>query len=128
MKLLLDTHAFIWFIHDSPKLSNLAKSLIVNPNNECFISLASIWEMSIKSSMGKLDIPLPIHDLYEQHIVGNDMELLPITIHHIEKVHELPFYHKDPFDRMIIAQSIVENMTIISCDSAYHDYPIHHAW
>lgn len=128
MKFLLDTHTFLWFIDDDKKLSSYARDLIENTDNQCFISMVSIWEMSIKSSLGKLDIPLPINNLYQNHIIANEFDILPIQLKYLQTFHDLPFYHNDPFDRMIIAQSMVENTPIIGCDKVFKDYDVNLFW
>lgn len=128
MKLLLDTHTFIWFINDDKRLSHHAKSLIENMDNQCFISMASLWEMSIKSSLKKLEIPLPMSLLYQKHIIGNDFEILPTHFKYLQTIHDLPYHHGDPFDRMIIAQSMVENIPIIGCDGIFKEYNVQCFW
>lgn len=128
MNILLDTHAFLWFINGDKKLSKNARELIEDSHNHRYLSMASLWEMTIKSSLGKLQIILPITELYQQHIVQNDIELLPIDVAYLDTLHNLPFHHGDPFDRTIIAQAIVENMPIISCDTAFNDYDVKCLW
>lgn len=103
MNILLDTHAFLWFINGDKKLSKNARELIEDSHNNRYLSMASLWEMTIKSSLGKLQIILPITELSQQHIVQNDIELLPIDVTYLDTLHNLPFYHGDPFDRTIIA-------------------------
>ncbi len=124
MKLLLDTHTFLWFISGNSKLSEPNRRRIENVANERWISIASLWEMSIKASIGKLKISLPFPELVKRHVYQNAMGLLPINPEHVETLRILPFHHKDPFDRLIIAQSIVEQMTILSRDAVFDDYGI----
>lgn len=128
MKIILDTHAFLWFINGDEKLSLAARTAIEKPVNQCVISIVSLWEMSIKSSIGKLEIPVSIQQFYEDYIIGNGISLLPIEPIHLDKLHQLPFHHKDPFDRLIIAQAQVENIMVISCDEYFPAYDIHCLW
>jgi PIN domain nuclease of toxin-antitoxin system len=128
MRLLLDTHTFIWFVIDSPKLSISVKSQIEDENNEKLLSIASIWEIAIKQSSGKLSFALPFRQFIEQQLSGNNIELLNINLEHIEAVESLPFYHRDPFDRIIIAQAMVGVMPILSADSIFDGYPIQRFW
>lgn len=127
MNLLLDTHVLIWFINGDNKLFVKAKNLIKNINNKCYVSIASIWEIALKISLGKLDINggfdeiSSIMDTYE-------FELLPISYEHIQQLLKLEYHHRDPFDRIIISQGIVENVDIISIDSNFRLYPIKIIW
>ncbi len=122
MRLLLDTHTFLWFIGGNPKLSGHARQLIENTENERLISIASLWEMSIKTSIGKLRLNLTFPEMISEHIDDNAMKLLHIKPEHLDIVRSLPFYHKDPFDRLIIAQSQSENIPVLSRDEAFDDY------
>ena len=120
MKLLLDTHALIWWLADDPTLFESAKKAISNPDNLIFVSAASAWEIAIKKSLGKLDTP----DDLEAQISKHDFQPLPINITHGIAVGKLPWYHKDPFDRIIIAQAICESMTIITRDKKFNSYDV----
>ncbi len=104
MRLLLDTHTFLWFIDGNPKLSGHARQLIEDAGNERLVSVASLWEMSIKASIGKLKLDIIFPKMVSEHIEGNAMRLLHIRPEHLDIVGLLPFHHKDPFDRLIIAQ------------------------
>jgi PIN domain nuclease of toxin-antitoxin system len=128
MRLLLDTHTFIWFVTDSPRLSDRVKQLIEDDYNEKLLSPASIWEMAIKHSMGKLNFSTPFPQFIEQQIGLNSMDLLPIEISHINVVSTLALHHRDPFDRLLISQALVENMPILSVDKAFDAYPIERIW
>lgn len=128
MNLLLDTHAFLWHINGDEKMSVYARQLIADSNNQCYLSFASLWEMSIKSSLGKLTIPLPIEQLYREYVLANHIKLLEFNVKHLQIIHDLPFHHNDPFDRIIIAQAMVEHMPIIGCDSAFKAYNIQCLW
>lgn len=124
MKLLLDTHVFLWFIMGSPHLSAEARTLIEDEKNRKFISIASLWEIAIKSSIGKLTLSASFDQLIPQQLTLNGFELLPIEFTHLAAVATLPFHHRDPFDRLLIAQAIVEKMPIMSIDSAFEAYNV----
>ncbi len=112
MKLLLDTHTFLWFWWDDARLSEAAKNVICDPDNRKLISIASCWEAAIKVSLKKLDLGGPFRGFLHDHMVRNHFELLPIMNEHTEEVVDLPFHHKDPFDRMLIAQAFYEDIPI----------------
>lgn len=128
MRLLLDTHTFLWFIDGNPKLSSYARQLIEELGNERLLSVASLWEMSIKNSLGKLKLPLPFTKLVTEQVYGNAIELLHIAPEHLDVLQTLPFYHKYPFDRLILAQSLSEDITILSREKAFDDYAIRRFW
>jgi PIN domain nuclease of toxin-antitoxin system len=128
MNYLLDTHTFIWFVQDEPELSPRAKELIESPDTECFLSLASIWEISIKVSTGKLNLQEPLGEFLREQLVLNVIDVLPITFEHVTKVRELPFHHRDPFDRLIIAQSLLENLPVIGKDEWFDRYGLTRYW
>ncbi|MBW4630966.1 MAG: type II toxin-antitoxin system VapC family toxin [Iphinoe sp. HA4291-MV1] len=128
MRLLLDTHTFIWFFTGNTKISNQVRVLIENEDNEKLLSTASVWEMAIKQSTGKLSFHLPFKIFIEQQLKLNDFNLLDINLDHLSVVATLPLYHRDPFDRLLIAQSIVEKIPILSTDSALDAYPIERLW
>lgn len=125
MKVLLDTQITIWWNSDSSKLSAKTKELISDPQVEKFISLAGIWEMAIKIKIGKLQIQPDLHTFVTKKIKENGMSLLPIDEHAIYVTQKLELYHQDPFDRLMIAQAIVENLPVITTDSVWKRYPIH---
>ncbi len=128
MKLLLDTHAFLWFIGGNDRLNAYARALIEDEANDRYLSVASLWEMAIKVSIGKLDVPLPFTRLVRQHVVGNAIDVLQVEPEHLDEQRKMPFHHRDPFDRLIIAQAITEEMTVFSRDSAFEEYPIRFVW
>jgi len=128
MRLLLDTHTFLWFILDAPQLSASAKALIENPANKRLLSMASIWEMAIKTSNGKLTFKQPFEVFIPRHLRLNGIELLAIELPHVMALLDLPFHHRDLFDRLIIAQSMVEQHPLITVDSAFAAYPIQTMW
>jgi PIN domain nuclease of toxin-antitoxin system len=128
MRLLLDTHTFLWFITGSDMLSKYSKQLIDDIDNACFLSVGSLWEMAIKVSIGKLEVPLPFTRLKKEYVEDNAIEILPIRPEHLDRQRTLPFHHKDPFDRLIISQAIVENMNVISRDQKFKPYPVEQVW
>ncbi len=123
MNLLLDTHVFIWFINGDKQLSAAAKKRIENRMNKSFISIASIWEIAIKIRLGKLQLNASF-DKVRDKIRDNGFELLPISFEHTALLTILPMHHRDPFDRMIIAQAIIEKMTILSKDGNFKKYRV----
>ena len=128
MKVLLDTHAFLWLIGDLPKLSAKAKKIFTDSENEILLSVASIWEMGIKVSLGKLDITQPFNKFIPSQLHQNGITQLDIKFRHINEVVNLPFHHRDPFDRLIIAQAIIEDIPILSNDSHFDLYDIERIW
>lgn len=128
MRLLLDTHAFLWFVDGSDELSLAARNLIEDPDNRRLLSVASLWEMAIKVSIGKLKLAVPFTELVEREIQGNAIELLAIRPDHLDELAKLPFHHRDPFDRMIVAQGLTEDIPIISRDKAFESYSVNVLW
>ena len=127
MNILLDTHALIWFLDDDKRLSRTAKEAIFCHENIIFISIASLWEIGIKLSTGKLNSNVGL-DGFADAIEKNGFILLAISPEHIKAVTELPFVHRDPFDRILIAQANVEKMTIMTVDENIHAYGTPHLW
>lgn len=128
MRLLIDTHTFLWFIDDDPSLTPLAKSLIAEPSNEILLSVASAWEIAIKVRLGKLTLPAPLLAFLRAQLLTNSIQLLPISLEHATSVADLPLHHRDPFDRLIIAQAMVENLPVVSADAAFDNYPVVRRW
>jgi PIN domain nuclease of toxin-antitoxin system len=128
MNLLLDTHTFIWWTIQRNKLSQLASDRLINPNNSLFLSLASVWEMQIKLQLGKLTFDLPLSELITSQQQTNGLQILPIQLEHILALGDLPNHHRDPFDRLLVAQSMVEQMAILSADIVLDSYPVQRIW
>jgi PIN domain nuclease of toxin-antitoxin system len=128
MKLLLDTHTFLWFISDSPRLSERARSLVQDSSNQVFLSIASVWEIAIKVSLGKLMLTSPFETLIPQQIQLNRFDLLAIDLRHTLQVSTLPFHHRDPFDRLLIAQACVESIPLLSADPLFDSYDVTRLW
>lgn len=128
MRLLLDTQAFLWFILDDRRLSNKAKSLISDPQNTVEISLASYWEIAIKISLGKYSLPEPYGDFMERELAANNFSILPIEPRHTALLTDLPFHHRDPFDRLLVAQAKAEQIPLVSADPALDAYSVTRIW
>ncbi|HVV99902.1 MAG TPA: type II toxin-antitoxin system VapC family toxin [Planctomycetaceae bacterium] len=128
MRLLLDTHAFLWFLLDDPQLSMKGEALIGDSTNDILVSPATLWEIAIKISIGKYSLPEPFATFMERELAINGFEILHISVRHTELVSSLPFHHKDPFDRMLVAQSMGEQVPILSVDDALDDYGIDRLW
>ena len=128
MKMLLDTHAFLWFIAGDSKLSNNARTSIEDDSNEKIVSMASMWEMAIKISIERLTLSEPFELLIPRQLQINGFELLPIRFEHVSRVSSLPFHHRDPFDRLLLSQCIVEKCAIISGDTAFDSYKVERLW
>jgi len=128
MRVLLDTHAFLWFVLNDPQLSPLAKSTIEDPANDVLVSPASYWEIAIKVSLKKLDLFTTFDEFMQRGIVDNDFGILPIEPRHCDRLTTLSFHHKDPFDRMLVAQSLVEGIRLVSIDTILDLYGISRLW
>lgn len=128
MNLLLDTHALLWYATDDPKLSRTGKQLIEESSNDIFVSAASFWEIAIKVGLGKVRIGMPFEDFVKAWT--RHFGWLPIEPAHLLQVEKLPLpgKHRDPFDRLLVAQSMVENLPIVSCDDALAEYPVNLVW
>lgn len=128
MRYLLDTHALLWFQDLDPNLSSEALAVIRSGQNECWVSYATVFEISIKISLQKLQLPLPITEFVEKKIVQSNFKLLQIKLPHLTQLSTLPWHHRDPFDRLLIAQALSENLTLVSGDRQMKSYPVHILW
>ena len=128
MKLLLDTHTFLWWIRDDDSLGAKARKAIATEHNQCFVSMASCWEMAIKKSLGKLEIPEPISGFVSEQVAANRFSILPIDLRHVSHLSRLAFHHRDPFDRLLAAQASEEDMSIVSADPIFQRYGIERIW
>lgn len=128
MKLLLDTHALLWMSLDDSQLSEKAREWIADLDNELWLSPASYWEIAIKISLGKYQLTEPLDVFVDREVTDNDMSVLPIRTQHAQTVASLPFHHKDPFDRLLIAQALAEQMTIVSKDDKFDAYGVERLW
>lgn len=128
MKYLLDTHVFIWWDSEPNKLSQQVLAMCQNRNNVLLLSVASVWEMQIKIQLGKLKLNLPLGEIIKSQQVTNKIEVLSVKLEHVLALESLPLHHKDPFDRLLVAQAIVENAILMSNDSLFVQYPIELLW
>ena len=130
MKYLLDTHTLLWFLSGDEKLSGRARLLIDDPSNEKFLSIVSLWEIAIKVRLEKLDLDKPFEQVFPERLDFNRIQRLDITVDSLIKLTTLPFHHRhrDPFDRLIIAQGLAEGLPIISVDTVFDAYGISREW
>ena len=128
MKLLLDTHALIWFLEDDPRLSTVARASVEHVGNERWVSMASGWEMAIKSRLGKLRLPLPFVRLFPAEIERLGFSILPIAARHLHSLETLALHHRDPFDRLLVAQALVDGLTVVGDDPAFDAYGVTRLW
>ena len=128
MRLLLDTHTFLWFIEGNDKLSDLAHELIIDIDNQILLSVVSLWEIAVKVNIGKLTLALPFRDLMWEQLSLNEIEILFIKFNHLSELLDLPLHHRDPFDRLIIAQAMAEDLPTVTRDAAFQAYPIRVIW
>ncbi|MCW5699011.1 MAG: type II toxin-antitoxin system VapC family toxin [Rhodospirillales bacterium] len=128
MRLLLDTHAFLWWATDNPRLSKVARELIATGRNEVWISVASVWEIAIKARLGRLQVPPDFGRFLLDQIETNGFQVLPIQLAHALEVSRLEDHHRDPFDRVLVAQSRIERVPLISADIQLDAYGIERRW
>lgn len=128
MRFLLDTHTFIWFVYNSKELPQHTRDVIEEEQSELFLSMASVWEMAIKVSIGKLQLSDKVTNLVTAQTITDDITLLPVELSHLDVVEHLPLHHKDPFDRLLIAQAQAERLPIISIDTAFDIYGVNRLW
>ena len=128
MRLLLDTHAFLWWIADDARLSKRARSAIATRRDECFVSIASCWEIAIKVSLEKLKLEAPVDRFIPEQLAVNSFSLLPIEFAHVARVARLPFHHRDPFDRLLAAQGLIDDLTVVSADPIFRRYGVKRVW
>ena len=129
MDLLLDTHTFLWYTGGKPELSNVVRELIEDARNDKWISIASPWEIAIKVSIGKgIELHVPFGELFPDQVLHNGFDFLTLRWEHLRQVATLPMHHRDPFDRLIIAQGLTENMAVVSADQAFDAYGVMRLW
>lgn len=128
MNALLDTHTFLWWIDDAPQLSQRAREVISDGRNAIFLSAASGWEIAIKARLGKLKLPDEPERFIPGQLTANAFRSLPIQLSHALHVYTLPSHHRDPFDRILVAQSLLEGMPILTADPQITRYPIRVIW
>ncbi len=122
MRLLLDAHTLLWFCDGNASLSGPARAAIEDPANEKHVSLVTAWEVAIKVNLGKLKLTVPYEELFPGAILANGFQSLPTEFRHFQKLLSLPFHHRDPFDRLLVAQALVEGMTLVPCDPHFSAY------
>ncbi len=128
MRLLLDTHAFLWWVNDAPELSPKARKAIADPGNDCLLSLASCWEIAIKASIGKLKLSGAVERFIPEQLAANHFGRLDIDFRHVARVAAMPFHHRDPFDRLLAAQAEEEKLVIVSADAVFQAYGVKRVW
>ena len=128
MSLLLDTHAYLWFIDNDPRLSPGAVERIADPDTRVLISVVTAWEIVIKMGIGKLALGKPLAELWPETLSANDFGVLDVKAEHVFTLARLPLHHRDPFDRLLIAQAVTEDLTIVSADSLFNAYPVECIW
>lgn len=128
MRVLLDTQAFLWWINASPNVSSRARREIRDPGNEIVLSMASCWEIAVKMSVGKLRLPEPLVRFVPEQLQANGFALLDIAFSHVAKVAALTFHHRDPFDRLIAAQALVEDLPVVTSDKVFAKYGVRRIW
>ena len=128
MRLLLDTHAMLWFLLDDARLSSQADGLISDLKNDIVVSPASYWEIAIKIRLGKYALPEPLDAFFERELRRNRFDILPIEPKHAAVLTTLPLHHRDPFDRLLIGQAVAEGISIVSSDAAFDAYGVERLW
>lgn len=128
MRLVLDTHSFLWFIEGDERLSRHARSLIEDLENEVVLSMSSLWEIVIKAGLGKLSLARPFEDLIPEQLERNQIQILGIEMHHLIALARLPMHHRDPFDRLLIAQAMADGLPIVGRDSEFKEYGVQMVW
>lgn len=128
MKVLLDTHALLWFLLGDARLAEKAQSIIVDLTNHVLVSPASYWEIAIKVSLGKYKLRRDLGEFMESHLADSNLTILHITPRHAAELAKLPFHHRDPFDRMLIAQAVAEDIPLISADATFDLYSVRRVW
>ncbi|HXZ41663.1 MAG TPA: type II toxin-antitoxin system VapC family toxin [Terriglobales bacterium] len=127
MKALLDTHAFLWAIAEDKKLSRRAQEIFAGPSDLWF-SVASVWEIMIKVRTSRLPLPSPTGPYVVRKLAENRIDVLPISLDHVLRIEDLPLHHRDPFDRILIAQSLEENLPLVTADPLFDRYPVQLIW
>jgi PIN domain nuclease of toxin-antitoxin system len=128
VRLLLDTHAFLWFVLNDPQLSAPARAAISDPANDVLVSPATYWEIAIKVRTGKYTLAAPYQDFIQHSLDANDFEILPIEVRHTAVVAAMPFHHRDPFDRLLIAQALAEDVALVSNEALFDAYGVRRLW
>jgi PIN domain nuclease of toxin-antitoxin system len=128
VKLLLDTRAFLWWVGATRDLSRRARSAVGSGRNECFVSIASGWEIAIKVSLGTLKVEGALDRFLPEQLAANAFQPLPVDLKHCARVAALPFHHRDPFDRLLVAQALEEELAIVTADPVFTKYGVNRVW
>jgi len=128
MRVLLDTHVFLWWVEGERPLPARARAAIANRDNECLLSVASAWEMAIKAGLGKLRLSLPVTRFVVENVAANGFRMLDIGVAHVGRVETLAAHHGDPFDRLLVAQALEEKLPIVSADPVFGKYAVKRIW
>ena len=128
MRVLLDTHAFLWLVTDNPNLSPLAREIFLDGDNELLISAVSGFEITVKYSLGKLELAEPPREFMENRLRKNALTPLAVDLRHTYRLAHLPFHHRDPFDRLLVAQALEEDLPLLSADTLLSSYEIERLW
>jgi PIN domain nuclease of toxin-antitoxin system len=126
MRILIDTHVLLWGLQDEDRLSDRVRNLL--PVEDVWISVASLWEIIAKVQVGKLSLPTPVGEYLSEKLLGNGVSVLPLTFAHVRRLADLPLHHRDPFDRILVAQSLEEKLPLISADPLFKKYSVQLIW
>ncbi len=128
MRVIIDTHVFLWWVDGARVLPVKARAALADPDNECLLSLASAWEMAIKAGLGKLKLSLPVRRFVVENVAANGFRMFDIGIAHVGRIETLPQHHGDPFDRLLIAQALEEDLAIVTADPVFRKYGVKRIW
>ena len=128
MRVLVDTHVFLWWVEGDRALPAKARATLANQENECLISIVSAWELAIKAGLGKLKLTLPVQRYVVEHIAANGFRMLDIRMAHVGRVETLASHHGDPFDRLLIAQALEEEIPVVTADPVFRKYGVKRIW
>lgn len=128
MRVLLDTHVFLWWVEGNRALPVKARAALADRNNECLFSLVSVWELAIKAGLGKLKLALPVQRYVVENVAANGFGMLDIRMAHVGRVESLPAHHGDPFDRLLIAQALEEKLPVVTADPVFREYGVKRIW
>ena len=128
MRVLIDTHVFLWWVEGDRRLPANARATLADPDNECLFSLASVWELAIKSALGKIKLALPLRRYVVENAAANGFRMLDIGLAHLGRVESLARHHGDPFDRLLVAQSLEESVPIVTADPIFRKYGVRRIW
>ena len=128
MRVLIDTHVFLWWAEGDRRLPAKARTALADPDNECLFSLASVWELAIKSALGKIKLALPVRRYVVENAAANGFRMLDIGLAHLGRVESLAKHHGDPFDRLLVAQALEESLPIVTADPIFRKYGVRRIW